>query len=67
MEQDGGLPAAQFPILVEPCVRDYLVEWLSPVLLFFIGTVSFIYRVFSQVQETEFVSEDNIYYPPLSF
>jgi len=37
----------------------------SPVLLFFIGTVSFIYTVFSQVQETEFVSEDNIYYPPL--
>jgi len=36
----------------------------SPVLLFFIGTVSFIYTVFSQVQETEFVSEDNIYYPP---
>jgi len=49
---------------VEPCVRDYLVEWLSPVLLFFIGTVSFIYRVFSQVQETEFVSEDNIYCSP---
>ena len=32
MEQHDEIPAAHFlfPILVEPCVLDYLVEWLSP-------------------------------------
>lgn len=52
------------PVLAEQNVRDYLVEWLFCIyliLLFFMQTVSFIYRAFSEEQGKEFVLEDDIY------
>ena len=67
MEQHDRIPAAQFPILVEPCVRDYLVEWLSPYssfsleqFLLFIGSLAK-YKKRNLFQRTIYII------PPLSF